>query len=322
MAFKINLDKIRKEKAALAKRQAERGMGMLKIPEGEHLLRFLPPWSEEGKLVKEVVTHYGIVEHGVTCLAQFDEACPGCEMVDKLRESGNKQDADLARRMAPKSRYLANVHVVKSEGMEEGRVGVLAFGETILQKLLDIISDPDYGDITDTKNGRNVKVIRRGTGAFDTEYDVIARPKTCATEADLSKMKDLDKLVEALKVDADRMVGMLEGKSEEELDAEAAEKGEKDSDEEDDDEDRSAKPKRVTSREEEPEEEGEEEESEDEEEESEDEEEESEEEETEEEESNEEEEEEPSKPEPKPKKLSAAERIAEIKARAAKKRKS
>jgi hypothetical protein len=321
MAFKINLDKIRKEKAALAKRQAERGMGMLKIPEGEHLLRFLPPWSEEGKLVKEVVTHYGIVEHGVTCLAQFDEACPGCEMVDKLRESGNKQDADLARRMAPKSRYLANVHVVKSEGMEEGRVGVLAFGETILQKLLDIISDPDYGDITDTKNGRNVKVIRRGTGAFDTEYDVIARPKTCATEADLSKMKDLDKLVEALKVDADRMVGMLEGKSEEELDAEAAEKGEKDSDEEDDDEDRSEKPKKAASRERQDDDESEGEASDDDEEEEsgEDDENEGEEEEGEDSESGEGEDE---SSKPKPKKLSAAERIAEIKARAAKKRKS
>ena len=44
-------------------------------------------------------------------------------------------------------------------GEENQGVKFWGFGKTVYQELLSIIADPDYGDITDVAEGRDVKVI-------------------------------------------------------------------------------------------------------------------------------------------------------------------
>ena len=43
-------------------------------------------------------------------------------------------------------------------GEESQGVKFWGFGKTVYQELLSIIADPDYGDITDPVNGRDVVV--------------------------------------------------------------------------------------------------------------------------------------------------------------------
>ena len=43
-------------------------------------------------------------------------------------------------------------------GEEKAGVKFWGFGKTVYQELLSVIADPDYGDITDPVNGRDVSV--------------------------------------------------------------------------------------------------------------------------------------------------------------------
>ena len=73
----------------------------------------------------------------------------------KLKASGNKEDYQLSKKLEAKMRTFAPVIV---RGEESQGVKFWGFGKTVYQELLSIIADPDYGDITDPVNGRDVSV--------------------------------------------------------------------------------------------------------------------------------------------------------------------
>jgi hypothetical protein len=61
----------------------------------------------------------------------------------------------MGRKIEPKMRTYVPVIV---RGKESEGVKFWGFGKTIYTELLSIISDPDYGDITDLMNGRDIDV--------------------------------------------------------------------------------------------------------------------------------------------------------------------
>ena len=61
----------------------------------------------------------------------------------------------MGRKMEPKMRTFAPVIV---RGEEHEGVKFWGFGKQVYQELLSIISDPDFGDITDLTNGRDIVV--------------------------------------------------------------------------------------------------------------------------------------------------------------------
>ena len=61
----------------------------------------------------------------------------------------------MSRKLEAKMRTFAPVIV---RGEEKQGVKFWGFGKTVYQELLSIIADPDYGDITDPVNGRDVSV--------------------------------------------------------------------------------------------------------------------------------------------------------------------
>ena len=74
---------------------------------------------------------------------------------DKLKQSGNREDWRMGKKLEAKLRTFAPVVV---RGEEQGGTKFWGFGKTVYQELLSIIADPDYGDITDPVNGRDVGV--------------------------------------------------------------------------------------------------------------------------------------------------------------------
>jgi len=87
-----------------------------------------------------------------TCFGRPD---PIEEFAQKLKASGNKEDYQLSKKLEAKMRTFAPVIV---RGEESQGVKLWGFGKTVYQELLSIIADPDYGDITDPVNGRDVSV--------------------------------------------------------------------------------------------------------------------------------------------------------------------
>jgi hypothetical protein len=85
----------------------------------------------------------------------FGRPDPIEEFAQKLKGSGNKEDYQLSKKLEAKMRTFAPVIV---RGEESQGVKFWGFGKTVYQELLSIIADPDYGDITDPVNGRDVVV--------------------------------------------------------------------------------------------------------------------------------------------------------------------
>ena len=85
----------------------------------------------------------------------FGRPDPIEEFAQKLKGSGSKEDYQLSRKLEAKMRTFAPIIV---RGEEKQGVKFWGFGKTVYQELLSIIADPDYGDITDPVNGRDVVV--------------------------------------------------------------------------------------------------------------------------------------------------------------------
>ena len=85
----------------------------------------------------------------------FGTADPGVEFAAKHTKTGDKNEWLLGRKIEPKMRTYVPVIV---RGKEAEGVKFWGFGKTIYTELLSIVSDPDYGDITDLMNGRDIDV--------------------------------------------------------------------------------------------------------------------------------------------------------------------
>jgi len=90
------------------------------------------------------------------------------------------------------NRFLVNM--VDLEDKDSG-VHVWAMPPIIWNQFAQFCIDPQWGDLTDSKTGRNVTVVREGSGVKSTKYQIIPDPQQ--TEVDpqlLTKMHDLDKI--------------------------------------------------------------------------------------------------------------------------------
>jgi hypothetical protein len=85
----------------------------------------------------------------------FGRPDPIEEFATKLKTSGNKEDYKLGRKIEAKMRTYAPVIV---RGEEQEGVKFWGFGKMVYQELLSVMADPDYGDITDPVNGRDIVV--------------------------------------------------------------------------------------------------------------------------------------------------------------------
>ena len=103
----------------------------------------------------ELYFYFGIGKPRMIALSNFDESDPILEFASQLRKSGDKENADLAKKLFPKLRVFAPVIV---RGEEDKGVRFWEFGKMVYQELLGVMADEDYGDITDIQKGRDVTV--------------------------------------------------------------------------------------------------------------------------------------------------------------------
>jgi hypothetical protein len=122
---------------------------------GKQTVRIIPyKFCPENPFV-ELKFHYGL--NGKTYLSpdSFNRPDPIVEFSNQLKKTGNKEDWKLGRQYEPKMRTYAPIIV---RGEESEGVRFWGFGKQVYQEILSIINDPDYGDITDLANGRDITV--------------------------------------------------------------------------------------------------------------------------------------------------------------------
>ena len=177
----IDLDAIRKKLTNLQTTTGKQN-NLWKPEPGKQTIRIVPYQYNKDNPFQELYFHYNLGKKIYLSPVTFGKADPVVEFCEQLKSSGNKEDWQMARKMEPKMRTYVPVIV---RGQESEGVKFWGFGKTVYQELLSIIADPEYGDITDLMNGRDVTVefiAAEGAGSFPKTSIRVKPNQTQATD--------------------------------------------------------------------------------------------------------------------------------------------
>jgi hypothetical protein len=150
----LNLDAI-KAKLNQLNKSDDKKQNLWKPEAGKTRVRIVPYVHRKDNPFLELYFHYDIGKKSMLSPITFGNADPIVEFAEKLKKTGDKDEWLMGRKIEPKMRTYVPVIV---RGKESEGVKFWGFGKTIYTELLSIISDADYGDITDLMNGRDIDV--------------------------------------------------------------------------------------------------------------------------------------------------------------------
>jgi hypothetical protein len=150
----LDLDAIKNKLNAL-NNQDNKKSNTWKPVDGKQRIRIVPYVHRKENPFLELYFHYDIPKRSMLSPITNGNPDPIVEFAEKLKKTGDKDDWMMGRKIEPKMRTYVPIIV---RGKEEEGVKFWGFGKTIYTELLSIIADPDYGDITDLRNGRDIEV--------------------------------------------------------------------------------------------------------------------------------------------------------------------
>ena len=159
---------------------------------GKQVVRIVPYKHNKDNPFIELFFHYNL-GNNKTYLSplSFGRPDPVAEFADKLKSTGNKDEWIQGKRLEPKMRTFAPVVV---RGKESEGVKFWGFGKTVYQELLGVIADPDYGDITDATNGRDIGIDRQTPAEAGNQYGkttVRVKPNQTAITEDADMLQSI-----------------------------------------------------------------------------------------------------------------------------------
>jgi len=178
----LDLDAIKAKLTQLNKTDDRRN-NLWKPEPGKQTIRIVPYVHRKENPFLEMYFHYDIAKRSMLSPITFGNADPVVEFAEKLKKTGDKDEWIMGRKIEPKMRTYVPVIV---RGKESEGVKFWGFGKTVYSELLSIISDPDYGDITDLMNGRDITVEftpAEGTERFP-KTSIRVKPNTSAATED------------------------------------------------------------------------------------------------------------------------------------------
>jgi len=150
----IDLDAIRNRLNRL-QNKVQKTDNLWKPKPGKQQIRMLPYSFNESNPFIELFFHYDFGGKNILSPKTFGESDPLIDFANQLRNTGNRDDWNLSKKLFPKMRTYVPVIV---RGEEDEGVKFWGFGKTVYQELLAFFADPDYGDLTDILNGRDITV--------------------------------------------------------------------------------------------------------------------------------------------------------------------
>lgn len=158
-ALKAKLDKFNRT-------TGDRSTAMWRPTEGKHVIRIVPFKDNTENPFIELYFHYLGNKTYLSPLT-YGNRDPIAEFADSIKAGGSKEDYQQAKPFMPKLRTLVPVIV---RGEEDKGVRFFSFGKTVYKQLLEFINDPDVGDITDPKVGRDLVVTYVPQEKSDTNF--------------------------------------------------------------------------------------------------------------------------------------------------------
>jgi len=186
----IDLKKMRQKLADLHNKGGNSGGAKFWKPsEGENVIRILP--SPDGDPFKHFHFHYNLGSNaGILCPKKnFGEDCPVCDFVSKLYNDADDESREMARKLVAKSRFFSTILV---RGEEDDGPKIWGYSKTVYENLLQLVLNPDYGDITDAESGTDlVLVYGKSPGAMYPSTNITARRKSSRLVSDEDRMAEL-----------------------------------------------------------------------------------------------------------------------------------
>jgi hypothetical protein len=157
--------------------------------EGKYQIRIVPSKLDKNNPFREVFVHYGFSKFPIYALTNWGEKDPIVEFAKQLKQTNDKENWKLAKKLEPKMRVFAPVVV---RGEEDKGVRLWEFGKEIYMQLLGIADDEDYGDYTDITDGRDFTleaVMGDIGGRQGLKTSIRVKPKTSPLTTDKSDIE-------------------------------------------------------------------------------------------------------------------------------------
>lgn len=169
----IDINKMKAKLAALENKKGGGKNSFWKPEEGvEHTLRIVN--TPDGDPFKELWFHYEIGKGSIVCPKKnFKSDCPVCAFASKLFNENTEESRNMGKKFLPKQRFFSPVVV---RGQEKEGVKVWGYGKTVYQDLINLVLNPDFGDITDPDAGFDIK-IKSGKAPGKTLPDTKVTPR-------------------------------------------------------------------------------------------------------------------------------------------------
>ena len=158
---------------------------------GKQVIRVLPYKHNKDNPFIELFFHFGLNNKTYLSPITYGRPDPIEEFAQKLKTSGNREEYQMARKLEAKMRTFAPVIV---RGEETQGVRFWGFGKTVYQELLGVIADPDYGDITDPTNGRDIGIERQTPAEAGNQYG----KTTVRVKPNMTPITDNDTLLKSV----------------------------------------------------------------------------------------------------------------------------
>lgn len=180
-------------KGKLAQLQSKGNDIIFKPEEGETTIRIVPLKSDPENPFIQMYFHYNLGGKTYLSPLSYGEPDPIAEFSDALVGEGglSKDEYKAAKKFYPTLRTYVPVVV---RGKEKEGVKFWAFGKQIFEQLLKIMCDDDYGDITDVKEGHDIRITFTPQEKSDTNFaktEMIVRPKSSVLTDDKDLLKKL-----------------------------------------------------------------------------------------------------------------------------------
>lgn len=154
----MNLDAIKKKLEELNSQSQGRVDNSDKVwapPFGKSQVRIVPSAYNADNPFTELKFHNKISKFPILALSNFGEQDPVEDLIERLRETSDKENWSLSGKLTPRPRYFVPVIV---RGEEDKGVRIWSISEVVYKALLTLASDDEIGDFTDITDGTDMIV--------------------------------------------------------------------------------------------------------------------------------------------------------------------
>lgn len=130
-----------------------------KPQEGDQSIRIVCP--EDGDPFKQYYFHYGVGKNpGFLCPKKMHgKDCPVCNFAwstyNDAKAAGDTETLKFCKTLFAKERFFSPVVV---RGEEDQGIRLWGYGKTAYGELIGLVTNPDYGDITDVDGGTDLTI--------------------------------------------------------------------------------------------------------------------------------------------------------------------